>query len=417
MEKILKAKTLYQSVITSSSTILNGALGILFYILVARLLGPESFGIFSVSVITLTLIADVANIGTDTGIVKFVGSSIHKKRKRALMFLKLGLETKIVIGVSFTVIGLILTPTFSHLLHKPELMVPLRYAVLGAFGLLLFLFTTSALQAIQKFWTWGVLNISMNFLRLMSILAVSAVIVLDLEKSLFLYIIFPFLGSLVGILLLPRFFTVKRELSVSKEFFNYNKWIAILVAISAVSSRLDMYLAVRLLTLAEVGVYSVAVNLAGVVPQIVLAIAVVAAPKLASFDSDLKARVYLKKLQIFVLTLAGVGLLVGTPLARILVPVVYGSKYVESISPFIILLTAQAIFLISIPAHTAVTYYFSSPKILVWMSIVHLAIVGILGLVLISNYGYIGAAATVLAGSISSLIIPGTWTLNKFRNK
>jgi len=40
-----------------------------------------------------------------------------------------------------------------------------------------------------------------------------------------------------------------------------------------------------------------------------------------------------------------------------------------------------------------------------------------LGWVLISNYGYIGAAATVLAGSISSLIIPGIWALNKFRNK
>ena len=70
--KIIRTKTFSQTVITSFGTIVNGILGLFFYVLAARYLGPSKFGIFSISVATIALIASIANFGVDTGIVRFV---------------------------------------------------------------------------------------------------------------------------------------------------------------------------------------------------------------------------------------------------------------------------------------------------------------------------------------------------------
>ena len=420
-DKILgfvRTKTVYQTAVTTGTTIINGILGILFYIYLARSLGPAQFGIFSVAVLSLALIADIATVGTDTGIVKFVGKYLQSDKEKALRFLKLGLKTKIIVGTMLIIAGWFLVPFIAEkLLYKPELTVYLRYSLIGAFGGMIFTFTTSAIQAVQKFWAWGILNISLNALRLATILILAASLILNADLALVSYIVFPFIGFFAGLAILPGFLKVKNENSVSKEFFNYNKWVAVFTLIAAVSSRLDTYISARFLSLTEVGIYSVAVNLAGVVPQLVFAIAVVAAPKLSSFDTDAKAKAYLKKLQVLVLALGFAGLAVGIPLAYALIPGIYGSIYSPSIYPFIILLAAQAIFLISVPVHTAVIYYFGYPRLFVYISVVNLAAIAAGGYFLIGSYGMIGAAIAVLIGNTLNFIIPAVWVVRKFAKK
>lgn len=282
-------------------------------------------------------------------------------------------------------------------------------------GALLFSFATFSVQAIQKFLAWSILNISINLLRLLTVALLIYLGLLTLDSTLAVYVFFPFLGFLVGLFILPNFFKVKNEVEVAKRLFSYNIWVAAFTLIAAISSRLDTFLSTRLLSLEEVGIYSVAVNLASIVPQVVFALGTVAAPKLASFNSDKKAVSYLKKLQLFVFGLCGSGLAIGIPLSYFLIPALYGQVYTASIPPLIILLVAQAIFLFSVPVHTGVTYYFGYPKLFVWVSLVHLAIVLGLGWVLISNFGIIGAAWTVLLGSVSNFLIPAIWILRKFR--
>ena len=165
------------------------------------------------------------------------------------------------------------------------------------------------------------------------------------------------------------------------------------------------------------GIYSVAVNLSGIVPQIVFALAVVVAPKLTKFKTNLEAKKYLTKVQIFVLGFGVVGIIVGSALSFIVIPLFYGQAYIASIYPLIVLLIAQAIFLISIPAHTAVIYYFAYPKLFVWISAGHFLIILLGGYFLIWQYGYMGAASTVLLGSVFNFLVPFVWALNKFKEK
>ena len=93
---LIKTATFRQSTITFSGTVINGLLGAVFYILVARFLGPSSFGLLMVAITLLTLISDIGDLGTDTGLVNFVGRNIKKKPLKAYRFLKLGLKIKLI---------------------------------------------------------------------------------------------------------------------------------------------------------------------------------------------------------------------------------------------------------------------------------------------------------------------------------
>lgn len=413
---IFATVTFRQSSITFTGTFINGVLGAVFYILTARFLGPASFGLLMVAITTLTLISDVGDLGTDTGLINFVSRYIKKKSEKAKRFLKLGLEIKLAVSVIVLLFGIFLAPQIAEAAFaKPELAVPLKIASVGVGTFLLFSFITSALQSLQKFWSWSLIQVGTNALRLILIILLFYFGIANLENTLMIYIIIPLLGFFVGIYLIkPDFLKVKNEFSVAKEFFKYNKWVAAFTLLAAFSSRLDTFISARLLSASDVGIYSAANQIVTIVPQIVAAIGTVIAPKMAEMGGIKSLTAYLKKTQLLVLVIAGFGLL-SIPVVSYLIPLLFGAEYAASIPLFIILLFAMLIFLISVPFHQAVFYYFSYPKLFFWLSIVHLAIIAGLGWNLISIYGAMGAAVTVLAGQVINFIIPAVWVVKKIR--
>lgn len=417
VKKILNTKTFAQTLLTSSGTIINGLLGLIFYFILARQLGPASFGIFSFSVAVLSLIGDISNVGSDTGTVRFVGKYIGVDKNKAFKFLKLSLEVRLIIWLFLLSLGWFLVPgIINSFFAKPELIFPVRLALIGVGGYLVFSFSTYALQALQKYWAWNSVNIGTNLTRLLATLALIYFGVFNIGTSLGIYILVLFLGFIAGLLFLPKFYKVKGEGAVAPEFFRYNVWVAVFTLISAVASRVDTLLSAKLLTLHDVGIYSSAAQLASVVPQIVFAIGTVVAPKLAGFGSSKIAKEYLKKVQIFTVFLAILGLTVGIPLAKFVIPIFYGVSYTQAFYPFVVLLFAQAVFLISIPTHTSIYYYFEYPKLFFFVSLGNILITIGAGWYLISNYGFMGAALSVLLGNLFNFVVPGMWVLNKFRS-
>lgn len=413
---ILSSKTWKQSQITVAGTVVNGVLGALFYIFMARFLGPFNFGLLTVSVATLTLIADMVDFGTNTGLVRFVSSNVLNKEK-AWRFLKLSLEVKITVWILVLALGLIFAPFIAEtIFNKVELLMPLQLVMIGVGGALLFSFATASLQAFQKYFTWSVVNITTNFLRLLFILILFFYGQLNLTSGLVTYLSLPFFGFSLALLFIPtkKIIDIKNEFSVGKEFFRYNFWVALFTIIAAVSSRLDTFLIARFLPTREIGIYGAANQLVQVVPQLVGALGIVAAPKFASFKNNQDMVRYLKKFQLFVVGLAILGLL-AIPVSFFLVPMIFGSQYAGAIVPFIILLIAMLVFLISVPIHNSIIFYFGRPQVFVWLSIGHLLIISLLGYFLISNYGIIGAATVVLIGMLFNLLVPLGWFLIKIR--
>lgn len=417
LKSILSTATFKQSQITIAGTLINGILGALFYIALARLLGPADFGLLTIALTTLVLISDMADIGTNTGLIRFVSAHLAKSSDKAYRFLKLSLEIKLIAwGISFLAIFLLAPFLASEIFHKEELILPLKLAAFGVGGALLFTFATSALQAYQKYFLWSLINILTNSLRLLLILALGYYLALNVENSLFIYIILPFFGFFVTLFILParKILQSKNEFSLSRELFKYNIPVAIFTLIAAFSARLDTYLNAFLLSAREVGIYGAANQMVAVMPQLVSALGLVAAPKFASFQNNKQMLVYFKKFQFFVSGLCLLGILT-IPVSVFLIPILFGSQYSGAVLPFIFLFLAMIVFLFSIPVHHSVIFYFGRPDVFIWVSIGHLLIIGGLGYLLISNFGISGAAMTVLIGTTFNFLYPLMWLLIKLK--
>ncbi len=416
-KSIFSTATFKQSQITVIGTIINGALGAVFYVLLARFLGPANFGLFIVSVATLTLIADSVDFGTNTGLVRYVSRSLTEDKDKALRFLKLSLEFKAAVWVLVLIIGMIISPIIAtNIFNKPELTFPLRLVMLGVGGALLFSFATSATQAFQKYYVWGFINIITNLFRVIFIILFFYLGSLDLSNSLLAYIMLPFIGFFLGLLFLPsaEMLKVKNEFSVARQLFKYNLWVGIFSFIAAFSARLDTFLTARLLSSFQLGIYGAANQLVQIVPQLISALGMVAAPKFSSFVNKQSMLAYLKKFQLLVLGLSLVGVL-AIPVCIYLIPIIFGVEYSSVVGPFVILLIAMLVFLISVPIHNSIIYYFGQPQVFVWVSIGHLLIIGFLGYWFISSYGVVGAAVTVLIGTLFNFLAPLAWFLIKIR--
>ncbi|MBI2196508.1 oligosaccharide flippase family protein [Candidatus Daviesbacteria bacterium] len=417
LKSILRTATFKQSQITITGTLINGTLGAFFYIILARFLGPSDFGILTVSLTTLVLIADVADIGTNTGLIRFVSSHLSFDKDKAYRFLKLSLEIKLIAwAVAFVVVYLLAPFLATQVFQKPDLILPLRLVSFGIGTALLFSFATSALQAFQRYFLWSTVNILTNSLRLILILVLGYYSLLNIGSSLLVYILLPFFGFFVTLFILPtrKFILSKEEFSLSGELFKYNIPVAIFTIVAAFSARLDTYLNAILLSSREVGIYGAANQLIQIMPQLVSALGLVSAPKFASFQKIDQMLIYFKKFQLFVLGLCILGLL-AIPLAIYFIPLLLGSAYTEAIIPFVILFLGYLIFLFSIPVHHSIIFYFGRPDVFIWVSLGHLLIIGGLGYVMISNFGIIGAAVTVLFGMLFNFLFPLGWLLNRLK--
>ena len=164
LKSILKTVTFKQSLITITGTIINGILGVLFYVALERYLGPAGFGLLTVSITTLVLIADIADIGINTGLIRFVPANLIVDKQKAHQFLKLSLEIKLITWfLSFMIIFFLSPFLATEVFHKSELVLPLKLVAFGVGGALLFSFATSTLQAYQKYFFWSLVNIITNF--------------------------------------------------------------------------------------------------------------------------------------------------------------------------------------------------------------------------------------------------------------
>jgi len=411
---ILKTDTLRKSSITFSSTFINGILGMSFFLLTARFLGPISFGLMTVAIAVNTLVTDISDLGVDSGLVRFVGKYANTDSKKTREFLKLGLVVKISVGILISSLGFSASPFIaSSIFAKPELAVPLRIASLGVLGALLFDFSTHSLQSFQRFFAWGGLFVGTNLLRLVLVVILIALNILNLDNTLYIYILMPFLGFVFSLFLLPSsFLKSKITKSTKKDFLHYNKWIALMTAVAATSSRVDIFISARILDLDQVGIYSAASQLVQVVPQLAASIGTVLAPKMASKTDTSDLLSYLKKSQLMVSAIVILGIL-AMPASFFLIPVVLGANYVASVPVFLILFTAMLIFLFSIPIHNTVFYFFSYPKLFFYLAITQLIVISSSSLVLVNMFGTSGLAMSVLLGSTLNFIVPAIWVFRK----
>ncbi|MBI1869342.1 oligosaccharide flippase family protein, partial [Candidatus Gottesmanbacteria bacterium] len=168
IKKLYKSKTLGQTTLVTSGTILNALIGSLFFVTAARLLGPEQWGMLSILTTILVLLSDIFDFGTNSGIVRFVSGALARNDSvQALQAVKFSFKLKLASGIFLSLVGILTASWLAKLLFADErLGYLIFFTLLTTLPSLLYDFVSFTLQAQQKFWQYLAVALSSNLTRL-----------------------------------------------------------------------------------------------------------------------------------------------------------------------------------------------------------------------------------------------------------
>lgn len=116
-------------------TLLNKIGGLIFVILVARLLLPDLFGLYSLALSIIVLFATFTDLGLSTSLTRFMSYSIARKDlSKAKQYFRFLLKVKLIFLIVASLLLLFLIwPISNYLYNKPELFYPLFAALFYMF--------------------------------------------------------------------------------------------------------------------------------------------------------------------------------------------------------------------------------------------------------------------------------------------
>lgn len=381
--------------IVFAGTFANVIIGGLFFIIAPRILGPESYGLFSVVLATGLMAANLANFGIDTGILKFLKPNNNEENDKIL---KLALKAYSIIGFVIFVLGLLLAAPLASILNISQSTNLLRISFAGVIFILLTNFFVATLQSKKMFAKASLVNISSNTVRLLILGLAAYFATADLYFLTALFFFVSIVSVVVGKLFVPLDFLKAKEENIHfKNFFGYNFWIAASLAISSIP--FDNYLLIKIAGPIATGLYAAPMKMLTTTYQFAGSYSRVLASRFSSFDSDAKATEFAKKASGLVLIIF-CGLILSNFTAPLLTTL-FGDEFQKSIPVFRILTVGMAFFFADTVPMALILYYFGKSKIAFYVTIWHYAIYVMLLIYFVNKYSATGAA---IAFSLSEII-------------
>ncbi len=416
VKNIFLTATFRHSSITIVSTAINGILGAVFYFLLARFLGTSEFGVFTILTTSIALLTGIIDLGSDQGIVRFVPKYKDNPEIQNRL-IKLSMAIKFVSGVTVFFLIFIFSGKISSLVFgKPELNSIVVLIGLGVLTQILFSFSTSLSQALEKYVLWGGLFIGTNLIRLLAILFLFRFQSLNAYSAGVLYLILPLLGFFFSFIFLDKKFLLsKGTLSHLPELFSFNKWVTAFVVVATIGSRLEVYFTARYLSLSALGVYGLTLQVAQILPQLTGAIGAVTSPKFASLNTNEKNLTYTMKSVLLTSIIA----IISSVALLILGQFVFkfaGQDFNGAFAPFVILLISMAIFLSTSPIRDSILYYSSKPQFFFYIGLAHMVLISLLSMIFIPRLEILGTSFVVLIGQIF-IALSSIWYFFKISKK
>lgn len=387
-------------------TLANIIVGGLFFVFAPRILEPADYGLFFTIISTGLMAATIANFGLDTGILRFA-----TKKDLLNRILSLAFKTYLIFGTVTALIGLIIAPILADFLNQPQIGNLLRIAFSGTIFILLTNFFVAGLQAKGEFTKASIVNLSSNMTRLIILAAGSYFALIGLYFLTTLFFLVVVVSVIVGKIYLSFKFE-KTQITLAREYFSYNIWIALALVISSIP--FDNYLLLKLAGPLETGLYAAPFKLLTFSYQFGGNFSRVLAPRFASFDNDEKAKIFAKKSLIFpvMFSIALVFLIV---FAQSLTVLLFGKNYTEAASVLRILSFGFIFFFLSTIPSSLILYYFGKSNISLLITVLRYVTFVILLSVLVPTYKSTGAAIAFTASEITAFFLMISYIFLKFQ--
>lgn len=317
----------------------RAGLGLIMTLLVARLLGPEQFGLFSLFIVVMVLCHNLAGEGLDAGVVRFYSLYLHTDPERANGVLGAALTLRIVAATALALaIWVGAEWIAASWLRAPATVWIIRLGALSAVVAALCSLALALLQARERFLAYAMLTAMTNLLRIVSVPVLLLASQFTLGTVMGSHALFFFLAAMTGMaLLLQPLSSARFDVRSLSELLRFSGWTWIASLCFLIQGYLSVPLLKRYDDATAAGLFSAALTLLLVVDQLTASMIATWAPRLARITdrAELRDRLHqgLPRMLRLALPLS-IGMLIAGPL----IGLIYGPAYQPAASAFRILL-------------------------------------------------------------------------------
>jgi len=405
-----------QTALVFAGKLASACLGFAMSLLVARWMGPDAFGLFSLFIVVLIFGNDLLGDGLNPGVVRYYAMHSRQDPSQASEVLTSALTLRLLVGIPVVVVGVMCGRQIAEtVFHNEAYTLPIVFGLIGSLGAALWSFNLAAWQAREEFKTYAVMVWLVNLMRMLSLPILWLLGQLTLGTIMGSQVLFFYLCTAVGLWLLRshlRNFTINWGLL--RELFSFSKW----PAIASFCFLLQVNLAVPFLNYfmnsREAGLYAAGSSLLQGIDFLTVSLLTTLLPKVSQLTSFEQCRAYVQRSFPIFLGLAAcfVPVLFFT---RPLVLGLFGAAFEGTILVFQILFIGALGTLVTHPLYL-VLYTINRPHLYTVTGIVAVIAWVVVGFWLIPDHGAIGAAWTTLFARLlqSVLIVAILWRIFEF---
>jgi len=389
--------------ITFISRGLQLIIGLLVSVIIARTLGPERNGIYSLAILLPALLVNLMSFGLNSALVFNIGQKKYSTKE----ILGANIIYSALISIFAITIGLIFIPFFSDALF-PGIAKEYLFLVLSLIPLIAFFsIIENILLGLQKIKKYNFIELIRTFTFLFFIIILLLWFHFGIKAAIFAEALSFFVGCVVLFLYVkgeigdPLFLVDK---NLFKDTLSYGHKVYLGNIATFLHSKIVVWMINVFLNPLAVGFYSVAAILSDKIQFISQSAGTVLFPKVSSETEKIKVKEFTPLVCRNILFITLLIVLILFLFSRWIIVLFYSKRYLESILPFQILLIGT----IARSGYIVITYDLAGrgkPMVNTYVAIGALVSNVLLNIILIPKFGIIGAAWSVVISYVIAFLL------------
>lgn len=392
-----------------TSSLVNGAS--LFFVNVAlgRSFSKEWFATFTLSLLVLSTVAEMSDLGLNGGLLRFAPFYIAQNQLNKLkQLVKTIWRWRVSMSITLTIFGALSSYFIARYIFKQPSIGPyLAVSFFGVGGVILLGFVSTYLQASQRFFYNAGVQTLKGTLRLFFVLLLILIKVKSLYFYLGVYIGVPWLLFFLNYRVLPAGFRAvvidkETKKDINSQLAKFSFWLTIWSLFSILASRVDQVMLSRFLGLEQVALYAAAYQLIQLYPIVSQSIGAVLGPRISGVATKDELTLMLRRSMKWILCVVVIGSVIVYP-SKYLITLFFGHSFDASLPVYLILAYSLVFNILVIPFSQVITA-FNRTDLMAYSGIIQSLVNLGGGVVLIPRFGLMGAGYTFMFGILVSVI-------------